>query len=48
VRGFLQVQSASSLPATNLTLSSSTIAEILFAMHQNREAAARVRCVFNW
>jgi hypothetical protein len=38
VRGFLQVQSASSLPATNLTLSSSTIAEILFAMHQNREA----------
>lgn len=38
VRGFLQVQSASSMPGTHLTLSSGTIAEILFAMRQNHEA----------
>ncbi len=38
VRGFLQVQSASSLPGTHLKLSASTIAEILLAMRQNHEA----------
>lgn len=38
VRGFLQVQSASSLPGTSLQLSAGTVAEILFAMRQNHEA----------
>jgi len=38
VRGFLQVQSASSLPGTHLTLSSGTVAEILFALREKREA----------
>ncbi len=37
VRGFLQVQSASSLPGTSLTLSACTVAEILLALRQRRE-----------
>lgn len=38
VRGFLQVQSASSLPGTHLTVSAATVAEILLVLHERREA----------
>lgn len=37
VRGFLQVQSAASLPTTQLTLSATTVAEILLALRQQKE-----------
>lgn len=37
VRGFLQVQSAASLPGTEVLLSPATVAEILLALHSRRE-----------
>ena len=37
VRGFLQVQSASTLPGVDLTLSASTVAEILSVLRRDRE-----------
>ena len=37
VRGFLQVQSASTLPGVDLTLSASTVAEILMVLRRDRE-----------
>jgi hypothetical protein len=37
VRGFLQVQSAASLPATEVLLSASTVAELLFILRGRRE-----------
>ena len=38
VRGFLQVQSAVSLPSIEVRLSPSTVAEILLKLHQQRES----------
>ena len=37
VRGFLQVQSASTLPGIDLTLSASTVAELLMILRRDRE-----------
>ena len=37
VRGFLQVQSAATFPGTNITLSASTVAEVLSALRRQRE-----------
>ncbi len=37
VRGFLQVQSAATFPGTNVTLSASTLAEVLSALRRRRE-----------
>jgi hypothetical protein len=37
VRGFLQVQSAASFPATEVTLSAATIAEVLLVLERERE-----------
>ena len=37
VRGFLQVQSASTLPGIDLTLSASTVAELLMMLRRDRE-----------
>ena len=37
VRGFLQVQSAASLPGETVTLSASTVAEVLLALRRRRE-----------
>ncbi len=37
VRGFLQVQSAGTLPGVDLTLSASTVAEILMVLRRDRE-----------
>lgn len=37
VRGFLQVQSAASMPSVEVTLSSGTVAEILFALRERKE-----------
>ena len=37
VRGFLQVQSASTLPGVDLTLSAATVAEILMVLRRDRE-----------
>ena len=37
VRGFLQVQSAASLPSTQVKLSAATVAEVLLALRQRRE-----------
>ena len=37
VRGFLQVQSAAALPSVEVTLSSGTVAEILFALRERKE-----------
>jgi BRCA1 C Terminus (BRCT) domain len=37
VRGFLQVQSAASFPATEVTLSATTIAEVLLVLERERE-----------
>lgn len=39
VRGFLQVQSAATFPGTNVTLSGSTVAEVLSALRRQREDA---------
>ena len=39
VRGFLQVQSAATFPATAVTLSASTVAEVLSALRRRREDA---------
>ena len=40
VRGFLQVQSAASLPGVEVMLSSGTVAEILLALRKQREKAS--------
>lgn len=37
VRGFLEVQSAATLPSSLVTLSAATVADILFLLKQNRE-----------
>jgi hypothetical protein len=37
VRGFLQVQSAASLPGTHVQLSASTVGELIFALRSRRE-----------
>ena len=37
VRGFLQVQSAASMPSVEVTLSAATVAEILFALRERKE-----------
>jgi hypothetical protein len=39
VRGFLQVQSAATFPATSVTLSAATVAEVLSALRRKREDA---------